>query len=979
MIRRVRVSLALPSLLLAALLACSAPPSAVPSPPAPAPSASQLPTPARYHLTDRVGVMFDGAGQGAALPRPEPAIVDGIRLLVDNGVIVASAGRPDRLLGFRSLPERLGGGIVFWSRDHTYRAASFLDALEPIVDAGATGGVRPWLSSVLLFTPRGILELDPRTHATRRLAWPGNADALALDAQRGVRLDALGRASFTADGGAHWTDVLATRGLTVSSLGSSRDDEVLLHVESHEPLALDARGELRRCVEHARAMPFGDPRTASPLLGGLWPASSRALPGDTIAAAVAYGVPLPGGRVLVTREGGVRVLAVETGLPVGDADLAGIDERFARCQALLVGAPPRPALACVAETGAVVVSFEGSLTRLALEATFPPGGGGFIVGPGGRLAYDGRCGPEVPSSSDLGPGTPHIDETGLPPPEPGPVEPSPVDDARVCVRTSTGAWVERRLRGDDARHLYRWVPGDDGLVTALVLGGEPEDKPDAGASTPEGVRVLRLDPEAPALHGGAFPAALPLERDPPYRMADSSFWLDDHGDVRGWVRLPGKGEEQVATSPGTEDPTHRALRVATQRGGRSAGARIDAAGHLTVLGLPDGVAQVVTGGRFALATAPGQAHDAPAWFESLDGGATWAPIVAPPVGSLDAPVDEHTPFTCSELGCTWGGAVVRVGWNSPAPRVEPPSSQGGALAEVPARRPLVLRCTFDAEPWSTSPHGQALIGLRLSQSALGELRDHTWTGQVLTPFQPAAAARRLSMSDPGLRRSSGQVFPVLTNGAREPVDLLVVVDKLRLRARGGGPVSVRDPSQQSVAVELPDGTLAMLDKQGAAITLSRGALSSQVMRLSRVPGVMHLALTLGRGPAGVMVVGYSTMSGDVFAGELDLARGEVGPLAALPGLPGLSACRADEPAMRFLAELPMRVVIGGSASHEQDATVAALIAGSGQRLCLEGVETTLSKGSGTVLSARLGKAPAASVRSAGRSVRGTCTLGASAG
>src|SRR5262249_10486221 len=161
----------------------------------------------------RLGSFFDEATRGMPHPLPEPVIVDGVRLMVDLGFVVASAPHADRFSGFRSLPERLGGGFVLWSEDRVYLADRFLGEPRPVADAGAPGGARPWLSTVLLRTAAGLLELDPRApeKGLRRAALPGVADAFAVDARRAVRLDPLGRASYTTDGGASWTDVLATR------------------------------------------------------------------------------------------------------------------------------------------------------------------------------------------------------------------------------------------------------------------------------------------------------------------------------------------------------------------------------------------------------------------------------------------------------------------------------------------------------------------------------------------------------------------------------------------------------------------------------------------------------------------------------------------------------------------------------------------------------------------------------------------------
>src|SRR5262249_13744128 len=119
-------------------------------------------------------------------------------------------------------------GFLVWSDSNLYRAKELLGALSPVADVGATGGARPWLTGALLRTPLGMFALDPGSPAPRRAAFPGIADALAIDARRAVRLDILGRASFTTDGGTSWTDVLATRGVVVNALSETASGDLLL-------------------------------------------------------------------------------------------------------------------------------------------------------------------------------------------------------------------------------------------------------------------------------------------------------------------------------------------------------------------------------------------------------------------------------------------------------------------------------------------------------------------------------------------------------------------------------------------------------------------------------------------------------------------------------------------------------------------------------------------------------------------------------
>jgi hypothetical protein len=1046
--------------------------------PAPPPVEAEAPPlgPARWLYTDRLGALFDDAGRGASLPRPEPAVIDGVRVIVDGGLVVASARAADRLSGFRALPERLGGGFVIWSEDRVYRADEFLGELTAVADVGASGGVRPWLSSILLRTPSGLLELDPASLALRRAGMPGIADALALDARRAVRVDALGRASFTVDGGASWIDVLRTRGAVVSSLHEV-GGELVLGADPAPDLVLGRSGDLHP----RREATSSDPRPVTPL-SGAFPPSARGLPGELLAHAVALGALLPGRRILVTRADGIRVFTAETGLPIADVDLPGVDERFSRCQAVTLGSP-RARLACSNDAGAVVLDLDGALARPALEAVFPESSG-FLAGPAGRFAFDGRCGPEAPRSGDLGaavkpeqdatcaPGDPLCSPSTAPQPAPAPPPPPdapPADDARVCVRAGEGHWIERRLRGDDARRLYRWVPGDGGAVTALVLGREDDDdlaklrprradEPDAKKEPAkpreervppgDGVRVIRVDPGDPALAGGAFPARRAPQRDVPFRSVEVDFWQGEGGAIHGWIHLPAEGER--APEPSPQGPAKRMFRLAPSLGGRMAGVRIDVAdppkaggalptvagrgaggpaagdGKVTVLPLPEGVAQVVTGGRFGLAM--GRSDGADTWFETLDGGAAWTPVEGPPVGRIEGPHDNLSPSACSPMGCTWGSGLVRLGWGGPRPKPRSDADLKLGPAKNPKprdARPAGVTCRLDADratwleaaasqaparpakpvrpaPKAPKPPGKPgaaprpgakpadvaspplPIALGLRSASIGALHDHAWSGEVVPPFQPGAGRRHLTANDPALTSTLGGVIPILGAG-RDPVDLLLVVDRRRLRA--GAPsaqlLPFDLPGKITVAADGPGGALVTLDADRGVVAITSGEASAAAIHLTRVPDVTQTRLTLARRPGGgLALVGYSIQSGEVFAGDLDLGRASVGPLSPLGSLEtiaeaSLGACRSAKATHRFLAESPVALRVlgkGGAVLLEQVVTMWGLVAASADRLCVEGIEAALPGDRATVLGASFARRGETAVRIGEKVVRGVCTI-----
>jgi hypothetical protein len=991
---------------------------------------------------------------------------------VTGGILDGWARSDERMIGFRRLPLRFGGGYAVWSSAHTYRADAFLGDLTVLADIGASGGVRPWMGSLLLRTTLGGLLLDPATRALRRVESPGFSDGVALDDRVAVRLDVLGRASVTSDGGGAWTDVLASRGVLVSGLEEREGGGVSLASTSRAGprLLFDRQG-------HLDEPPPSPPRiTAAPIRQGApplleFPGSSRALPSEAIVHAAALGARLPGGRLLVAREGGLQILAEATALPLDDADLADVDAKLARCQPISLGSSP-VLLACAGEMGAEVLSLSSSLGHPRLEATFPERSL-FVAGPHDRLGFVGRCGPLPPRSGDLGPGEvpPEALAGGMQPDSPSTastgtpslVFPSLAKDARYCGRISADRWIERRLQGDEAESLYRFVPGEEGRVTALLLSEPPAEKEEASSkphsptSISEGVRVIRLNAEDPALAGAAFPGLPETTTDLPARTIDADYWEDDDGAIRGWVRLPAPGETTAPHTPAFQGMAERRLPVSTARGGRSAGVRIDRDGRILVLPLPDGVTEVVPGGRFGLAQSV--KDEITTTWETVDGGLTWAVIQGPPIGSLEAePSAGASTFGCSAIGCTWGSGAVRLGWGGPPPEPTgaPPAPRDPAPPLSPAMRgprSVKVACSIAADSALLSPSAPKKapppapstravppkapsikappvkassrkvvplkapsfkvtpikaskappsappaiptstplpISLRLGTSAsIGQLgADGAWSGEVWSPFQPSAAVKHLTAADRSLNTLQGAVIPLLGASAREPVDLLLSVGKRRLRvgasSRSFLPFDIA--AKITVAADGPDGELVALDADKGIVWIARGEAVSAALRLSRVADVSSARFTLGRRleGGGLVLVGYSLTTGEAFAGDLDLARAEVGPLFALGRLAtlterGAPACSAQKGAIRFVADLltDLRMTGKGSAPlHSQEGLKAFLIEATAERLCAVGMEGGLSSGSSVDLTVRFGRDGGAAVRTSAQIARGTCSLDA---
>lgn len=1031
-------------------------------------------TPARYLFTQEIGVLFEDAEGGSASPRREPAIVDGARVLIDGGIVVAKAPGGPWLTGFRSLPPRLGGGYLMWSGSGTYRAADFLGELTPVTGIGASGGVRPWLSTAILRTERGLFEVDPVSLAVQRPTAaslpPGTADGLALDARRAVRVDMAGRASFTVDGGASWTDITEQRGMLTASLLGVSDSVMLVGPNGRPGLRLGSRGDLELVPGPPAPPQDGRPRRpvyfAPPALEA---PQSRSLPPESVAHAAAAGALLPGGLALVARQGGLRLLALSTARPLADVDLTTVAEGLARCQPVFVGgvagAPGTPGepravrgdvlLACSHARGAHVLRVGSSLSSLALEATFPdpgaPGGSaGFIAGPRGRFAFAGRCGRTPPTAIDfrrsggassppdgvaedlsgamlggppgaMAPSSRQADQASMD--DESRPDPPPDDAARVCVRVRAGQWIERRLTGDDARHLYRWIPGDDGQVTALLLmkGGS--------APAPEGVRIVRIDPRDPALQGGLFPAIAEPSPEPPYRAVDPDFQLDEDGSIRGWIHLPQADGEQPGDGPeGRAMPDDKArgarsLPVAARVGGRTAGVRIDREGRVTVYPLPPDTVHVARGGSFGFAVAGKE--EPGSYFESTDGGRTWLPVEGPPARGIDPPADLRAPFGCSAVGCSLGGGLVRLGWGGPRPAPattsEPPAA--GRLPTPPGGSPEPLRvtCSLESEAPSwpergggeerggmsgrrgepgTKAHSGTASPARSSPpitlwtkdtTPLGTSRGGSWSAAVLPPFQPGTAPRTITLRGRVPDPLKGAIVPILTaglpSGGGAPVDLLLTTGYQRLRLSGGSPALLPQDRGGSLdaLVDVPGtGLVALGDASGVILTFMGDGPAREAFRLMRVPDPTRTRFTLARrlDGSGLALVGYSTSSSEVFAGALDLGRAEVGPLRALGSLGslaegGLPVCRGARLSHRFLAEIPVLVRLtakSGREIMETTLTVAMLLRAGPERLCLEGLDARLPQGDEISLSATFMDRALAVVRGAGTEVRASCSL-----
>src|SRR6185437_7623930 len=234
---------------LLALAACSAAPPPPAPPPAAAPASAAAPAGARFFQ-----VAGDDTFWVTHAPDLDRVIAGGARLeVLPSGEVRAAAwdaglsALSDAIVGGLAVPDRLGGGFVFWSRAHVWRARAFTGAIQPL-PLGASGaavrGARAGLSSILVITNAGVRELRPGAGRLTALREPALVDMAALSTTRAARLDVFGRLSATSDGGARWVDLSPEAGLATQRIVVGEADLSIYSTEGHSSLPLDGGIEL---------------------------------------------------------------------------------------------------------------------------------------------------------------------------------------------------------------------------------------------------------------------------------------------------------------------------------------------------------------------------------------------------------------------------------------------------------------------------------------------------------------------------------------------------------------------------------------------------------------------------------------------------------------------------------------------------------------------------------------------------------------
>lgn len=382
--------------------------------------------------TSLVRLRADGSAVGVA--------VDKLRVVVRRNVAaVAVETSEEPIEAALKIPERLGGGFLFYTSHIVYRADTFEGALRPLAK------VRERIAAVS-FAPKSLIV---RAHSGERwaLSLPsgarvaveplGVADVEALDDGRALAFTDQGKLLASTDGGAHWNDVTA----------QLRASPERVHVFDGELWVVDSGGAGMR-LEPGGLLSWFDkaPPQKPPELRPKDPRWHGSEPPLRLAFRVGAAVD------------------DMTALVLNAGDLFRIDTRTGEISSVVPGRlPPDAACEAVATSSDVlfVCSTRGSssgpfvVSRTTagepiIEHTLPPGAT-FYASDDGGLAADGPCG-----SANAAGGA-----------------------SVVCVRQPGGSWQELEVgsaatdAGATSVEVARWIPRADGSVVGLVATGTP--------------------------------------------------------------------------------------------------------------------------------------------------------------------------------------------------------------------------------------------------------------------------------------------------------------------------------------------------------------------------------------------------------------------------------------------------------------------------------------------------------------------------
>jgi hypothetical protein len=604
-------------------------------------------------------------------------ILEGVRFVVRGSRVRVSSDVADgqQLQSAWRVPARLGGGFLFHAKGALYASDAFDGLLRPVVSLPAD-------VADVWFGPRAILVraesgerwmIEPATGKRLPMSPPGLLQIAALDDGRAIALVEGGQILVSTDAGAHWV----AGGSPVRS-PAKRVFLTRAPTTREESLWVETQGTAAMGLLAGGRLAAYDAAPsvdAVPPLRPKQPAWHEEEP--PLRRATRTGAP--------ARDGGALVVSA--------GDLVHVDLVSGAVEVLAAGKLP-PDASCVATRTQEDVVFtcgraSGSAFVVAhalegapvVEQTFPERGR-FVVSDDGGILRTGPCDKAAPGAHEV-----------------------------ACVRVPGGGWQQLELDGvveaggsTPTFDVVRWIPRADGGAVAVVgaIGGVANAWGIADARTGD-VHAWPVDALTPLMRAALQSAdESRLGGVDPARLADRGWTVTAQGTLRGWASL-----------------------------GNGVGA-VDVGIDGSLQTSPFTFERIASAGPTALA----RTREGRIW-QTLDRGATWAEVAAPPAARPGGWIDSHA---CSSVGCDLG-QWYRIGWTptAPTPQVPPVSAPPAPRVEQSPVPSLACRVAGDGRraALASDEHSPEDLGLGASKLRVADPKG-------LTDFLRLPFARRIA-------------------------------------------------------------------------------------------------------------------------------------------------------------------------------------------------------------------------------------------
>jgi hypothetical protein len=587
--------------------------------------------------------------------------LEGVRFVLHGSQVRTSRDVADGAIQAAwRVPARLGGGFLFRAKGALYASDTFDGLLRPIVNLPAE------ITSVF-FGPKAALVraesgerwmIEPATGKRMPIAPAGLLEVAALDDGRAAALVEGGQLLVTSDGGQRWTDSTPRLRAPPTRVFVARAPST--HEES---LWVETSSGALGLLPGGRladfdAIPAAEP---PPTLRPKQPAwRDEEAP---IRRAVRAGALARDGSALVVASGDL----VQVDLVSGTVDVVAAGKLPPDAACVATRTPDDVVFTCGRSSGGAFVVSRTLERAPVVEQTFQDAGR-FVVSDDGGILWVGPC-----------------DK---------PAAPTPQARRAACVRTpGGGGWQQYDLDGTgdggagQTYNVVRWIPRGDGGAIAVVsdVGGVSNAWGLVDARTAE-LHAWPTDAITPTLRSALQGNEGRLSGTDPGRLADRGWTVTPQGTLRGWATL---GSAIGAIEVGVDGSLQTS---------------------------PFTFERIASAGPLALA----RMRDGRIW-QTLDRGATWSEVAAPPATRPGGWIDPHA---CSLVGCDLG-QWYRIGWASTSPAPQPPQTTAPPAPRVDRAPAPALSCRV-----------------------VGDVKRNTVARDDRSPDDLGLGASRLAVSDP---------------------------------------------------------------------------------------------------------------------------------------------------------------------------------------------------------------------------------------